>query len=102
MYHLRETSCSVRKRSDATDWSQLNEMNICDLDLYSANRGRFIQGKIIVQPCAPIVGIIFILEDSRGDVLPVALYLPFRWTSWKRFKCSFVDYVSKRMYYSYS
>ena len=50
MYHLRETSCGVRKRNEATDWSQLYEMNICDLELYRANKGRFIQGKIIVQP----------------------------------------------------
>mmetsp|Transcript_27043 Transcript_27043/g.57962 ORF Transcript_27043/g.57962 Transcript_27043/m.57962 type:complete len:767 (+) Transcript_27043:44-2344(+) len=73
-----QTSSSMRKNADnnstKVDWSKLKKMPIKDLKLYETNQGKYLEGKILVDPFTPMVGTITILEDSNGDVILVALY----------------------------
>mmetsp|Transcript_11305 Transcript_11305/g.24868 ORF Transcript_11305/g.24868 Transcript_11305/m.24868 type:complete len:772 (-) Transcript_11305:116-2431(-) len=75
---LRNTSNSVRKKvnlhTTKRDWSKLTQISIKDLKLYDAHEGKYIEGKLLVEPFTPVVGTTTILEDSNGDVILLALY----------------------------
>ena len=72
------TSSSVRKgvslHKGKIDLSNLTKMSIKDLTVYNSHDGKYIEGKLLVEPFTPFVGTTTILEDSNGDVILVALY----------------------------
>jgi tetratricopeptide (TPR) repeat protein len=75
---MRTSSNNVRKvnslHKGKTDWSHLSKISIKDLVLYDSHSGKYVEGKLIVDPFTPFVGTTTILEDSNGDVILVALY----------------------------
>ncbi len=77
-YVMRTTSNSIRKEvslhTSNIDWANLSQINIKDLVLYDSNEGKYIEGKLLVEPFTPKVGTTTILEDSNGDVILMALY----------------------------
>jgi len=78
MAMLRNTSSAVRKQTrlhtTKTDWTNLTKIEIKDLVLYDGHEGKYIEGKLLIDPFTPMVGTTTILEDSNGDVVLVALY----------------------------
>ena len=75
---MRTTSNRVRKEvslhKGKIDWSNLTKISIKDLTLYDSHDGKYIEGKLLVEPFTPYVETTTILEDSNGDVILVALY----------------------------
>lgn len=39
-----------------------------------ARQGHYVEGELLVEPFTPMVGTTIMLEDSNGDIIPVALY----------------------------
>ncbi len=73
------TSSSVRMgvslHKSKIGLSNLTKISIKDLTLYDSHDGKYIEGKLLVEPFTPFVGTTMILEYSNGDVILVTLYI---------------------------
>ncbi len=56
------------------DWSNLTKTSIKDLILYNLHDGKYVEGKLLVEPFTPYIGTTMILEDLNCDVILVVLY----------------------------
>jgi tetratricopeptide (TPR) repeat protein len=72
----RTTHSSITKQADdaVIDWSSMRKIMVNGLKLYDDNKGRYLEGKLLVDPFTPRVGCTTILEDSHGDTILLALY----------------------------
>jgi hypothetical protein len=52
----------------------MKEMRIEDLLLYDSNKGKYLEGKLLVDAITPILGTTTIIEDSNNHVIPVVFY----------------------------
>ena len=57
-------------------WGDLQPVAFRDLRPFEVAQGRVLQCTIIAEP-APMVGILLLAEDARGEVLPLQLYNQF-------------------------
>ena len=77
-YVMRTTSNNIRKEvglhTSNIDWVNLTPIYIKDLVLYNSHNGKYVEGKLLVEPFTPKVGTTTILEDANGDVILMALY----------------------------
>jgi hypothetical protein len=75
---LRTTSSSNRKEVSLStrrvDWINFTQINVKDLVLYDSHEGKYIEGKLIVDPVTPRTGTNTLLEDSNGDVILAIVY----------------------------
>jgi len=69
--NVTKEACHVSERFD---WGKLKQVAIRDLKIFETKKGKYIEGKLLVEPFTPFVGCTTIMEDANGDVLLIALY----------------------------
>jgi len=76
-YESLQTSKNVTKEqqhvSNEFQWDQLERIAIRDLKIFETQKGKYIEGKLLVDPFT-MVGCNTIMEDQNGDVLLITLY----------------------------
>ena len=71
------THASTRKSVPShVCWTELQQCNIRDLHPFEVARGQVLHCTIIADP-APLMGVLLLAEDARGDVVRVQLYNQF-------------------------